>query len=384
MSNILFIHQSAELYGSDKTLLLLLKYRDRKRYFPVVILPSDGPLKEKLEQQGVKVVLSPVLKLHRNMFKPQNMLLFLKQIREGLNILDKLNKEYQFQIIYSNTLAVLLGIIYAHKRKIKHIWHVHEIIESPKVITKLFLQFLAAKANTKIVYNSIATANFWTVSSRIKAKSIIIQNGIESVEAQISEAKRREIQQQLTHAHDKIIIALIGRISRWKGQSLLVEAFHKLAERKDIHLVFVGSTPPNQEIIQEELEAQISELQLESRITIVPFQNNIDEIWQSIDIAVVPSIEPEPFGLVAVEAMMAKKPVVASNHGGLTEIIAQGETGFLVKPNDVSELAAAIEKLVEDPELRKSFGTNGYLRAMEHFSVQKYTQKLESLFSEMD
>jgi len=63
-------------------------------------------------------------------------------------------------------------------------------------------------------------------------------------------------------------------------------------------------------------------------VSIIPFQKEISKFWQSIDIAVVPSIEPEPFGLVAVEAMLANKPVIASNHGGLTEIIINNYNGF--------------------------------------------------------
>ena len=64
MKNILFIHQSSELYGSDKTLLLLLKSIDKNKFFCTVVLPNEGPLKEELDLIGIKVIISPVLKLH--------------------------------------------------------------------------------------------------------------------------------------------------------------------------------------------------------------------------------------------------------------------------------------------------------------------------------
>ena len=115
MINILFIHQSAELYGSDKTLLLLLKHLDKTKFYAVVVLPNEGILKDELEKENIKVVIAPVLKLSRKMFTPKNIFNFLKDIKKGISILDKLNKEHNFEIVYSNTLAVLLGMIFAKK-----------------------------------------------------------------------------------------------------------------------------------------------------------------------------------------------------------------------------------------------------------------------------
>jgi len=131
MKNILVIHQSSDLYGSDKTLLLLLSGLDKNMFCPVVILPDEGPLKTELEKQGITVTIAPVLKVYRKMFTPANMLKFFKELRTGMKLLDHLNAQYNFSFIYSNTLAVLLGMLYARKRNIKHLWNVHEIIVYP-------------------------------------------------------------------------------------------------------------------------------------------------------------------------------------------------------------------------------------------------------------
>ncbi|HEU4495522.1 MAG TPA: glycosyltransferase family 4 protein [Flavobacterium sp.] len=384
MINILFIHQSSELYGSDKTLLLLLQNIDRNKYFPIVILPCNGPLKEKLEEKNIEVKIAPVLKLHRKMFSPKNIFLFFSQIKSGIKTLDALNEIYHFDIVYSNTLAVLLGIIYASRKKIKHIWHVHEIIESPVTFKKAFQKLLSLKGNTAIVCNSLATQKFWDVNSKISSKSMTILNGQELTAGDISDVEIQKIRKELFDSENQIIIALIGRISRWKGQSVLLDAYIKLAiTHKNIKLIFVGSAPPNQELFLENLQNNVLKYNLQHKVKIIPFQRDISKIWKSIDIAVVPSIEPEPFGLVALEAMLAKKPVVASDHGGLSEIVRHNETGFLVKPNDSEELAEALEKLVKSLELRNHFGQNGYKRATEEFSVYNYVENLENLFSKI-
>ena len=178
MINILFIHQSADLYGSDKTLLQLLTNLDKSKFNPVVVIPLDGPLKEELEKENIKVIISPVLKLYRKMFAPKNILLFLKQIKLAVSNLDALNREHKFDIIYSNTLAVLLGMIYAKKRNIKHIWHVHEIIVHPKKIAYVFPKLLNKYADV-VVCNSKATMdNLVLREKKLVNKTLVIHNGL--------------------------------------------------------------------------------------------------------------------------------------------------------------------------------------------------------------
>lgn len=382
MKKILFIHQSAELYGSDKTLLLLLKNLDTSKFKAVVVLPFDGPLKEALEQEKIEVVIAPVLKLYRKLFTPKNILGFFSDIRKAFKIINELHKKHQFDLIYSNTLAVLLGIMYAWKKNIKHLWHVHEIIEKPNLFKKGFIQLLGLQSNSVIVYNSKATQIFWEANEKIVKKGMVIWNGLEINFSEVTPTTVSEIRKNKFFIHsNEIVIALVGRISRWKGQMILLEAFNELIQKRtNIKLVFVGAPPPNQENFQEDLEKKIAEYQLENNVMILPFQNEIQKIWQSIDIAVVPSTEPEPFGMVAIEAMLAQKPVVASNHGGLSEIVEDNKTGFLVQPNDQQELVFALEKLLQNQELRTQMGKNGFHRVIHQFSVEQYVQSFEKLF----
>lgn len=373
MQNILFIHQSAELYGSDKTLLYLVANLDKNKFFPIVILPNEGPLKIELEKENVKVIIAPVLKLYRKMFTPSNLLKFSKDYFKGIKTIKSIRKEYKIDFIYSNTLAVLLGFFFCFFHKIKHIWHVHEIIESPKFFTKFFRYFLNNPTNSVLIYNSFATCKFWNC----KGNNQVIWNGIAAF-PEIEEEEKAVIRKTILTTDNEIIFALVGRISRWKGQMLLLEAFNKLVKtHQNIRLVYIGSTPPNQEHFLDSLKDKIKNYDLIQKVNIIPFQDNIHQFWQCIDIAVVSSTEPEPFGMVAIEAMMAKKPVIAANHGGLMEIVVNNETGFLVEPNNKDALKDALEKLITNPELRTSFGEKGFQRAVENFSIQKYVQKIE-------
>lgn len=382
MKNILFIHQSADLYGSDKTLLLLLKHLDKAKFNPIVIIPLDGPLKDELEKENIKVIIAPVLKLYRKMFTPGNLLKFFKEINLGITLLDELHKEYKFDLIYTNTLAALLGFIFARKRKIMHLWHVHEIIESPKLFTRLFCKLIQNKANTKIVYNSLSTQSFWDINPEIKAKSTVIWNGLELPKESASTNEIKAIRENFFKANQEdIVIALVGRISRWKGQLFLLNVFNSLSKKHpNLKLVFIGSPPPNQDNFLENLNSDIQNFNLTNKVLVVPFQQEIFKFWQSIDIAVVPSTEPEPFGLVAVEAMLAKKPVIAANHGGVTEIVVNDETGLLFEPNNEDALYKALQQLIDNPQKRELMGIKGYQRATDTFSITTYVQNFENLF----
>lgn len=385
MKNILFIHQSAELYGSDKTLLLLLKYLDKAKFYPVVILPNDGPLKNELEKVNIEVHIAPVLKLYRKMFSPKNLITFFSDIKKGVTISNELHKKYHFDIVYSNTLAVLLGLFFVRKTKIKHIWHVHEIIESPSVFKKAFMKILSLKTTSSIIYNSIATKTFWETNHEIRKKGVVVWNGVENNYLSISDNEIDNLRKQLFNAtQNKIIIGLVGRISRWKGQQILLDSFEEIFKTyQNIKLVYIGSPPPNQEVFLEQLNLQIAEKKLSDKVTILSFRKDISTIWHCIDVAVVPSTEPEPFGLVAIEAMFAKKPVIGSNHGGLTEIIINNETGFLVEPNNQKQLSEALNELIKNQELREQFGNAGYQRAVNEFSIDKYVSSIENLFDKI-
>ena len=380
MKNILFIHQSAELYGSDKTLLLVLKNLDKSKFNPLVVLPQEGPLKEELENENIEVVIAPVLKLSRKMFTIWNSIQIFKDLKKGISILEELHKKHHFDLIYSNTLAVLLGMIFAKKRKIKHLWHVHEIIVHPKIIAGIFPKLLNKYADL-IVCNSNATLkNLVQRKELIAQKSVVIYNGMDPINSELPVATKKDF----GYNDNDIIITLVGRISRLKGHKWLLTTLVKhFSASTNIKVVFVGSPVAGQEYYATEIEQFIAENQLEATVKILPFTKNLSKIWDITDIALMPSTEAESFGLVAAEAMLAKKPVIASSHGGLKEIVIDNQTGFLVEPNNVEAFSEALTKLFANPQLRKEFGENGYQRAIQEFSVEKYVQNFELVFSKL-
>ena len=225
-----------------------------------------------------------------------------------------------------------------------------------------------------MICNSYATQNNLTQRApNLVNKSIVIHNGIETNETSISYKNKEDF----GFSSSDIVITLVGRISRLKGHKWFLNTFIDYLDKlEDINVLFVGSPVVGQEFYLKEVEEIIISNKLEKRIKIIPFTSDLNAIWKNTDIAIMPSTEAESFGLVAAEAMLAQKPVIASNHGGLTEIIVHNKSGILVEPNNKAELYEAILKLKSNPDLRVKLGDNGRKRILAEFSLEKYIQNI--------
>jgi glycosyltransferase involved in cell wall biosynthesis len=152
-------------------------------------------------------------------------------------------------------------------------------------------------------------------------------------------------------------LLFVGALGPHKGVDVLLDAYRKLRHR-NVPLVLIGTpradTPkiddPNVYIVRDVPSAKVM------------------SAWRHSSIAIVPSVWEEPMGQVAVEAMLAERPVVASDVGGLRDIVVNDETGIRVPPRDPAALAEAIDRLLDDPALRKQMGIVGRERAMRYTS----------------
>lgn len=173
------------------------------------------------------------------------------------------------------------------------------------------------------------------------------------------------------------VVGAVTRFHAAKGIRYLVEAFPGvLGERPDAHLVLVGEGPE-----RPELEARAEALGIADRVVFAGFRRDVESYYAMFDISTVPSIE-EGFGNVAVEAMALGTPVVASDLGGLREIITHGRDGLLVPAADPRSLAEAILHLLRDPELRRRMGSAASERSRD-FSLEGYVETLERLYRDV-
>ena len=181
---------------------------------------------------------------------------------------------------------------------------------------------------------------------------------------------------------DLPIIMMPGRITRWKGQHIVIEALAKLPHRKFFCLL-VGDDMGHPGY-RKEVEARSFELGIDGHIRFVGNTPHMAEAYMLANVIVAPSIEPEAFGRVAVEAQAMGRMVIATNHGGACETVINGGTGWLTKPGDAEDLAHAMDYALSLTEEEKSYIGN---RAMEHvrthFSAQIMCQKTLEVYLEL-
>lgn len=164
-----------------------------------------------------------------------------------------------------------------------------------------------------------------------------------------------------------LVVGFAGRLIRGKGLDVLLDALSRTQPRSMICLQVAGDGPERMA-----LEARVRELAIVERVRFHGWISNLGEFWPTCDVAVVPSCEwIESFGMVAVEAMAAGLPVIATRNGGLAEVVRDGETGALFEPGDADALARLLEEYAHHPELRMRQGPLARARARSHFDIDR-------------
>ena len=379
MKRILYLHAGAEMYGADKVLLELVKGLDKDEFEPHIILPNDGPLVEALSQVGAEVSVLDYPILRRKYFNPKGIVDYIRSYHFYAKQIASYAKEHNIDLVHNNTTAVLEGIYLKRKLKLPLIWHVHEIIVQPKVISD-FINMLMGRYADKIVTVSQAVANHIKQSPFIKDSQVeVIYNGVDNAVYYPMDAS--SIREKFDIAQDALVIGMIGRVNAIKGQNDFIEAVEPLLEKNEQAVAFLaGGVFPGEEWRLEELDKRISSSSVVSQIHRIDYYDKTSELYNMFDIFVLPSIKPDSLPTVVLEAMACSKPVVGYNNGGIAEMVVDDKSGYLVKPNRPQELSNAISLLIDSSEKREKFGRVGYQRQKELFSLESYIKNFSELY----
>lgn len=368
MKNILFLHGSSELYGSDRSLLNIVKYIDKEKMNIHVILPGTGVLFDEIKKvPKVKVEVFDIAVLRRKNISIRGGLQYVKAFFRSYAYIKQYIRKYQIDIVDTNTAVVFPGAIAAKHCKIKNVWHIREIVKN-KFENKVISLVMGHYADL-IVANSNSTGKALKVSS---SKIKVIYNAVEE------NSNVNLIQ------HTKLTVGMAGRINRWKGQKFFVDAAEIVHERlPEVIFQIAGDVYIGEEYLKQELIEYIKSKKLEEKVVILGQIDNMGEFYKQLDIFVLPSIQPEPFGLVVIEAMGYGIPVIATNHGGPVEIIDEGIDGFLVDFRDAQEMANRIIELINNSERRECMGKMGKKKRKEMFSIEVMVNSMEKVFEEI-
>jgi L-malate glycosyltransferase len=370
---ILYVNQTAEMSGGERSLLYLLSVLP-PAVTATVACPT-GPLTLAVRRLGVPVSTIPAvrgsLRLH-----PWHTPSSLVAISHAALAIRRHALDTGADLVHANSIrAGLAAVLAARYGGPPAIVHVRDCLPMTRAAMTV-RQVLGASA-AMIFANSRYTAdNFTAAGSR--APVVVVHNPVDLSRFDPSRTGRGEVREKLGLDRSATLLGVVAQITPWKGQEDAIRALAILRRRRPAQLLLIGEAKFGGGQSRYDtngyltlLRRLVQELGLAEAVHFLGERRDIPEILRGLDLLLVPSWE-EPFGNVAIEAMAMETPVVASNVGGLIEIVRQGEDGLLLPPRQPERWAESIDWLLAQPELRATMGRSGRRRAEADFGEKRY------------
>lgn len=371
---ILFVSYTAVLGGGE---LCLLDFAHAYRETSQVVLLTDGILKNRLEDLGVKV---EVLQASRSLaeVKVSSGLTSLKSIGDLWRLGKQVAKKSKdFDLIHANNQK---GFVVAAIARLfggaPVVWHLHDILTA-NIFSATNRKIAVTLANlfaTRVIVNSQATGEAFLAAGGNRKLLRTVYNGFDSEKFDQINDNQATLREELGLPCDRPLIGMFSRLSYWKGQHVLLEAASKLP---DVHVLLVGDALFGEAEYTEKLKNIAAQESLKGRVHWLGFRQDIPALMKACDAIAHCSTAPEPFGRVIVEAQLSKRPAIATIGGGTSEIIENGVTGLLIPPNDPQLLADAMHLIFSDLPATQRIVETAYIQAQAKFSIISVCQTFE-------
>lgn len=368
--------------GSHRALTDLVTHLDRARFEPVVVFYQENPYAARLPGVRVHVWRAERLRERRH-HGP------VGRWRQLAGPLESIPRRIAFLwregidlVHLNNAPASGLEDWLPAARLLRRpcIAHVRGAFALPRsaLARRLASSFAAA------VPVSAAMAEVARAQGIPEAKLHVIHDGIDGAAFRARvRAPRDLVRRDLGLPPGAFVVSLVAHLRRWKGHVLALEGAARLPEavRRRLVLLFVGAAPEGDSRYPDELRSRAAALGVAEQVRFLGAREDVPDLMAASDVLLHASTEPEPFGLVLLEAMSVGVPVVASRCGGPAEIVAPG-TGLLFDPGDPGDLAAALASLACDADLRRRVGEAGRERGRA-FELATTVSRIEALYDEV-
>lgn len=360
---LLIAHPEGDLYGADRMLLETVRGLRRRGADAVVCLSAGGSLVDEIERSGADVRIMAFSVVRQADASPRGLAGLARTSPDDLALMRSVLRSAQPHLVYVNTVALPHWLAAARSCGIPSVCHVREADPAGAGPLKRAALLSPLLLTDRLIANSHHTYRALRVVPGLRRKATVIHNGF------AAPTRGREPVGGDPSPGD---LVLLGRLNRRKGQVTAIRAVALLqAQGVRCRLRIVGDAYPGYEFYEDELRGLVGDLGLEGSVTFAGFRADRWSELRNAGIVVVPSTS-EPFGNVAVEAMLCGRPVIASAVGGLREIVDHGQTGLLVTPADPTALARAIGRVINDELLASRLGAAGAQAAAMRFGPERY------------
>lgn len=396
---IAFVSVSDQLGGSEIVLLDLLNQVGRLRpsWILHLIAPGCGPLAERARTAGASVHVVPmpdaVAQIGESARRDRPVGL-AGQLAAAANALPAYEERFRDRlaavrpdVIHSNGFKAHVLTARANGPA-RRLWHLHEYV-GHRPLTRRLLRWYASRCDAWIANSSSVSADVArAVGDRLPSLPHVIPNGVD-LERFAPAGPRLDLDALagLPPAPAGVVrVGLIATFSRWKGHEVFLRALSQIPAEAAVRGYVVGSpvydTTGSQHSM-EDMRALARSLGCEDRVGFTGFQPDAASVMRSLDVVVHASTAPEPFGLVLTEAMASGRALVSSAAGGSAEIVEAGVNALVHTPGEPLLLAAAIQRLALDRDLRERLGRAGRAHVAAKYDVRAFGERFVAVYERL-
>jgi D-inositol-3-phosphate glycosyltransferase len=353
---------SRSLGGLELSTLRIAQAMEKKGVSAIVVVPKSSPLEQRAHEANLHVMtitprwkygdISAALHLARVLRDQQVELVLLMQSCD-------IHLASIASLIHPQAKLVFYQQMNSHydKRDFFHTW----------VYSKLSLWISLTQSMKEDVLS-------YTRVPREKVK--VVPLGTDLRQFDPSHYNKDEARTFFGLPHRGYTIGVLGRLDKLKGQHILLRAVPEVVrQHPEVLFLIAGDETAGEHGYKEYLMRLCQRLNIERYVQYIPFTDDVPRLMAALDVFILPSFS-ETFGLVVVEAMAMERPIIATNAGGLPEIITNGKTGLLIKPRDATEVAWAIHRVLSDAALRLSLGHLARVEALKRYDFDRCIDSL--------
>lgn len=362
MPHILYILPYLERGGTEKQALSLIEHF--QHHYQVSLLAPDGATAHKFKAQNINFHSFPRLE--------QNFLAGISQFRRGIEAIKRSRPIDLVHVHAAHELILLVKLFLPH---VPIVFTVHGYHGEQSMVSYQLACWFSNWSADRVIAVCQAEFEILTKLGLNRSKLYRIYNGVDQPD--LNPAKSQALAQKFSlNPSEQIIIGAAARLTEAKGLTYLIQAFAKL-DNPRLRLVLAGSGELEQELKQLALSLEVSD-----RVIFTGYVDDLPNLMELFHIFVLPSLQ-EACSLACVEAMAQQKAVIGTRVGGIAEQVMDGETGYVIEAKDVDTLAARLNSLIDNQELVKQFGKNGYQKYKQDFTTATMLTETTKLYESL-
>lgn len=386
---VVFVESAGAMGGVQFSTLYLAQRLNRAQWEPIVVCPEDGELPHACRQAGIKVHVITHAGLRSTSVRAGEGLRLPNPAAwawNGYTLSAAARKLKRFLaearpalVVTKGMSAHFFGGLAAHQLGIPCVWHAQDFISERSfgIYRRAFGRAARWLPNEIIVDGASIAAQ---LPRSLQSRITVIHNGVDP-NIFHPELDGAAVRQALGIPDDHLVIGHLARITPWKGQHYLIEAFARIAEEHpQATLLLVGAPVFDNDSYQQRLRKTVAQFSLQERVKFAGYRQDTAQVLAAMDIFAFTSIEKDTSPLALLSAMSCGLPIVAFDIAGVRELMAGEDQFRLVPVADVSALGRALSEMISDPNLRQHLGAATRRQALNEFTLDKCAERIQQVF----